>query len=88
MLTRALANVEVLAADLPRGRPAYRLDLEALPGVVSVERVLLEDAQRFIIRAEGAYILPHLLRELSTLGVTRISSKEPTLEDVYVQLLG
>ncbi len=88
VLTRALADFEVLEADFPESRVGVQADLEALPGVASVEGVAIEDAQRFVIRAEGAHILPQLLRELSTLGVTRISSKEPTLEDVYLKLLG
>jgi hypothetical protein len=41
-----------------------------------------------VIRAEGTHILPQLLRDLSALGVIRVNSKEPTLEDVYLRLHG
>ena len=88
VLTQVAKEFEVIEADFPPGGEALREKLGVLPGVVAVEPLPAADAQRYLIKAEGAHRLPGLLRTLSALGVTRVSSKEPTLEDVYLRLLG
>lgn len=85
VLTRALANVEVLEADFPRGRVGMQADLEALPGVVSVEGCRSKTRSAL---SSGPRVPISCLTSCASFPpwASRVS-KEPTLEDVYVQLL-
>jgi ABC-2 type transport system ATP-binding protein len=87
-LTSVMADFEVVQADFALGQESCLTRLKALRGVQDVEVITTAEVQRFVIRAEGTHILPQLLRDLSTLGVIRVNSKEPTLEDVYLRLHG
>jgi ABC-2 type transport system ATP-binding protein len=59
-------------------------ELERLPGVSSVRRD--DGGARIEVREEGATV--DVLRTLVAAGVTSVKTSLPTLEEVYVQLIG
>jgi ABC-2 type transport system ATP-binding protein len=70
----------VEAVGLPAGLAAA---VEALPGVARVER---GETTRIETDAEGATAL--VLRTLLDAGVTAISTTRPSLEEVYLHVIG
>lgn len=62
--------------------------LRAVPGAVAVAVEQREQAQLLVIQAvRDADLLQPLLRELEQVRVGRVATREPTLEDAYVQLV-
>jgi ABC-2 type transport system ATP-binding protein len=62
--------------------------LRAVPGAVAVAVEQREQAQALVIQAaRDADLLQPLLRELEHVRVGRVATREPTLEDAYVQLV-
>jgi ABC-2 type transport system ATP-binding protein len=72
------------------GMPLERIaGLRALPGVSSVAVTEHELAQLVIVHcARPADVMTQLGVVLDGMRLDRISSREPTLEDAYVQLIG
>jgi ABC-2 type transport system ATP-binding protein len=63
--------------------------LSRVDGVVSVAVEAREQAQVMLIRsARGPELVPALMRELEGVTVGRVVTREPTLEDAYVELMG
>jgi hypothetical protein len=62
--------------------------LERLEGV---ETVVLEDGDQTqlvtVSHTRGAEMIPHVLGALADVGVGKVVVREPTLEDVYVELV-
>jgi ABC-2 type transport system ATP-binding protein len=77
--------VEVEVYGSPEGAlPALR----ALPGVRSVAVEDAGTAQRIVVRAEpDAEVAPAVLACLDGIRLGRVATREPTLEDAYVELL-
>src|SRR5262249_33094702 len=68
--------------------PAVIERVRSLPGVTSVAEEDREQAQLLIVQsAHGAEIVDSLLRELDGTRIGRVVSREPTLEDAYVDLV-
>jgi ABC-2 type transport system ATP-binding protein len=62
--------------------------LRNVPGATSVAVEEREQAQLLVVQAaRDADVLQPLLRELETVRVGRVATREPTLEDAYVQLV-
>ena len=62
--------------------------VEALPGVLTVVVEEQEQKQLLIVQTTpGAELTNIILGELRTVSVGRVASREPTLEDAYVQLV-
>jgi ABC-2 type transport system ATP-binding protein len=62
--------------------------LRGVPGAVAVAVEQQEQAQVLVVQAaRDADVLRPLLRELETVRVGRVATREPTLEDAYVQLV-
>jgi ABC-2 type transport system ATP-binding protein len=62
--------------------------LEAVPGVASVATETRDQAQVLLVQAAaGAELVQALLRELDGTTVGKVISREPTLEDAYVELV-
>jgi len=62
--------------------------VEALPGVLTVVVEEQEQKQLLIVQTTpGAELTNVILGELRTVSVGRVASREPTLEDAYVQLV-
>jgi ABC-2 type transport system ATP-binding protein len=81
---RTVVEIEVLGAD----RAAIDR-LRALRGVASVGVHDVEQAQVVTVQAErGAELVQPLLLALGSRGIRRVSTREPTLEDAYVELVG
>jgi len=66
--------------------------IDRLRSVVGVTRVAVEardQAQVVLVQsATGAELVPSLLRELEGSAVGKVVTREPTLEDAYVELVG
>jgi ABC-2 type transport system ATP-binding protein len=63
--------------------------VRALPGVESVVAEEREQSRVLIIRcAPDAEVTQPALARLADTGVGRVSTREPTLEDAYVELVG
>ena len=71
------------------GAPQETIDsLGAVPGVVSIAVEEREQAQVLVVQArEGEVPTQALLGRLAGVRVGRVSAREPTLEDAYVQLV-
>ena len=71
------------------GAPADRLDaVNAVPGVQAVSTEERGAAQVLVVRTDGSRDLtPQLLACLDGLPLGRVASREPTLEDAYVELV-
>ncbi|MFI6344083.1 ATP-binding cassette domain-containing protein [Streptomyces sp. NPDC050560] len=78
-LASSAQGVEVENPD-----PAALRTVESLPGVVSVRH----EADVARIRVRGPEYLPDVLRALADHGLTSIRTMQPTLEDVYLGLIG
>jgi ABC-2 type transport system ATP-binding protein len=62
--------------------------LRALDGVTSIGVEAREQTQVILVQAApGSELLQVLLRELDGANVGRVLSREPTLEDAYVELV-
>jgi len=63
--------------------------VRALEGVTSLATEDREQAQLLIVQSSrGAELVDSLLRELDGTRIGRVVSREPTLEDAYVDLVG
>jgi ABC-2 type transport system ATP-binding protein len=63
--------------------------VRALDGVVGVAVEEREQAQVLVVQTDAGQELTHaILSQLDGVPVGRVSSREPTLEDAYVQLVG
>lgn len=84
-LTRMMAELSRIDAELPAGTSAAVAELRGLPGVRGVEATDLNDgAIRLSISAERTS-LAQVLALLARFDVREVATKEPTLEDVYVR---
>ena len=62
--------------------------VEQLPGVLTVVLEEQEQKQLLIVQTTpGAELTQQILAQLQTVSVGRVASREPTLEDAYVQLV-
>jgi ABC-2 type transport system ATP-binding protein len=62
--------------------------IEALPGVLTVAVEEQEQRQLLIVQTAPGVELTHMiLAQLRSISVGRVASREPTLEDAYVQLV-
>jgi ABC-2 type transport system ATP-binding protein len=62
--------------------------IEALPGVLTVTVEEQEQRQLLIVQTAPGVELTHMiLAQLRSISVGRVASREPTLEDAYVQLV-
>jgi ABC-2 type transport system ATP-binding protein len=88
-IKRVVENQGVVEFEIV-GMPADRLvGLRGLPGVSSVVVVEHELAQVVTIQCTGpADVMTQLGVILDGLTLQKVSSREPTLEDAYVQLIG
>jgi ABC-2 type transport system ATP-binding protein len=88
-IKRVVENQGVVEFEV-EGMPADRLvGLRGLPGVSSVVVVEHELAQVVTIHCTGpADVMTQLGVILDGLTLQKVSSREPTLEDAYVQLIG
>jgi len=87
-LTRAVAEFAVVEAEVPAERAAdLARELRAVVGVSDVESETTDAVARFVVRGEGD-VFPPVLQVLARHGARRVNSREPTLEDVYLKLLG
>jgi len=78
-----VVEVEVFGID-----EASLRRVEALPGVLAVAVEEQEQKQLLIVQtAPGAELTHVILAQLQAVSVGRVSSREPTLEDAYVQLV-
>jgi ABC-2 type transport system ATP-binding protein len=81
---RHVVEVEVFGAE-----PQAIERVRHLPGVASVVVEEREQAQLLVVRsARGGELVDVLLRELDGTRIGRVVSREPTLEDAYVELVG
>jgi ABC-2 type transport system ATP-binding protein len=63
--------------------------LRRIPGVEAVGLEVREQAQLVVIRADGGgELLKPVLRELSTIRLGRVTTRDPTLEDAYLHFVG
>jgi ABC-2 type transport system ATP-binding protein len=69
-----------------------RGQLETLRGIPGVTAVTLEEqdqAHLLVLRATGGDdVLPQTIRALADLRIGRVSTREPTLEDAYIEIVG
>jgi ABC-2 type transport system ATP-binding protein len=80
---RTVIEVETFGVD-----DATVARLRALPGVASVATEARDQAQLLLIQSGvGAELLQALLRELEGTRVGKVITREPTLEDAYVELV-
>jgi ABC-2 type transport system ATP-binding protein len=80
---RHVVEIEVFGADAGAVER-----LRAIPGVESVNAETRDQAQVLIVGAtRGAELVDSLLRELEGTRLGRVVSREPTLEDAYVELV-
>ncbi len=85
-LVEHLGIVEFESAPLA---PGHLRALRQLPGVSSVSVVEREVAQLVTIHCvRPADVMTHLGMVLDGVALERVSSRDPTLEDAYVQLVG
>jgi ABC-2 type transport system ATP-binding protein len=64
-------------------------EVQAMPGVRSVAVEDRGHAQSLVVRAEpGAEVTQRVLGALTGVPVGRVATREPTLEDSYVELVG
>ena len=78
-----VVEVEVFGID-----EASLRRVEQLPGVLTVVVEEQEQKQLLIVQTTPGAELTHLiLAQLRTVSVGRVASREPTLEDAYVQLV-
>ena len=88
-LKSRVADRYVVEVELFGAEPEVIERVRALPGVTSVAEEDREQAQLLIVQsARGAEIVDSLLRELDGTRIGRVVSREPTLEDAYVDLVG
>jgi ABC-2 type transport system ATP-binding protein len=78
-----VVEVEVFGID-----EASLRRVEQLPGVLTVVVEEQEQKQLLIVQTTpGAELTQQILAQLQTVSVGRVASREPTLEDAYVQLV-
>jgi ABC-2 type transport system ATP-binding protein len=80
---RSIVEIETFGADEPT-----LARLRAVPGVASLTVEQREQAQVLVVQgAAEAQLVQPLLHELEGIRVGRVSTREPTLEDAYVDLV-
>jgi ABC-2 type transport system ATP-binding protein len=83
VLDRTVVEIETFGVD-----DATTDRVRAVEGVVSVSTETREQAIVLLVQSRvGAEIVPQLLRELDGATVGRVITREPTLEDAYVELV-
>jgi ABC-2 type transport system ATP-binding protein len=88
-LKATVADRTVIEIDVYGASPALIDRLRAVEGVSSVAVEAREQAQVILIQSSrGPELLQILMRELDGANVGRVVSREPTLEDAYVELVG
>ena len=89
MLKTHAAAQHVVEIEVFGAEPATLERLRAVPGVEAVSTEEREQAQLVIVQSSrGAELVDSLLRELDGTRLGRVVSREPTLEDAYVELVG
>ncbi|MCA9941679.1 MAG: ABC transporter ATP-binding protein [Anaerolineales bacterium] len=86
-LTRAIESIQLLKVEFDVGAQTPSAQLEEMAGVHEVQMSTNAEGFSLQIKAEKDAI-PHILQVLSQTDVQQINSREPSLEDVYIQLLG
>jgi ABC-2 type transport system ATP-binding protein len=87
-LKRVVGGYSVIEIEAFGVDDATLARLRAVPGAVAVAVEQREQAQALVIQAaRDADLLQPLLRELEQVRVGRVATREPTLEDAYVQLV-
>jgi ABC-2 type transport system ATP-binding protein len=83
VLDRTVIEIETF------GVPEGSLDrLRALPGVLAVASEQRNQAEVLLVQSStGSGVTPSLLRELDGITLGRVITREPTLEDAYVELV-
>ena len=62
--------------------------LRAIPGVTSVALDEADQAHVLVLRGEaGVEVLPSAIRSLGDLRLGRVATREPTLEDAYIEIV-
>jgi len=62
--------------------------LRQLPGVASMTVEERDQAQSIVVQSgRGLELMHELLRELGDASIGKVVSREPTLEDAYVELV-
>ncbi len=81
---RHVVEIEVFGAE-----PALIERVRRVPGVDSVVSEDRDQAQLLVVQSSrGGELVDSLLRELDGTRIGRVVSREPTLEDAYVELVG
>jgi ABC-2 type transport system ATP-binding protein len=63
--------------------------LRSVAGVASLATETRDQAEVLVVQSRiGAEIVPALLQELNGTSVGKVITREPTLEDAYVELVG
>jgi ABC-2 type transport system ATP-binding protein len=88
-LKTTVADRTIIEIDVYGAGSAVIDRLSRVDGVVSVAVEAREQAQVLLIRsARGPELVPALMRELDGVSVGRVVTREPTLEDAYIELMG
>ena len=88
-LKARVADRHVIEIELFGAEEAAIDRVRELPGVSSVAAEARDQAQLLIVQSSrGAELVDSLLRELDGTRIGRVVSREPTLEDAYVDLIG
>jgi ABC-2 type transport system ATP-binding protein len=84
-----VAEGRVVEVEVFGGANERLADVRGLGGVTGVAVEEREQAQVLVVQTEpGAELTHAILSRLDGISVGRVSSREPTLEDAYVQLVG
>ena len=88
-LKRGVAEGNVVEVEVFGSAEDSLAAVRALPGVTSVLVEEQGQAQVLVVRsAPGAEVTQHVLACLTGIRLGRVSTREPTLEDAYVELVG
>jgi len=79
----------VLEVEAYGVRPEVVGDVRALAGVRSVSVEEDGQAQRLLVQIDhGVEVMPAVMARLAGTSVGRVVTRQPTLEDAYVELVG
>jgi ABC-2 type transport system ATP-binding protein len=88
-LKAGVADGSVVEVEVFGGAEAVLAGVQAVPGVLSALVEERGQAQVVVVRAEpGAEVTQPVLSCLRDVRVGRVATREPTLEDAYVELVG
>ena len=88
-LKAGVADGNVVEVEVFGSAEAVLPDVRALTGVTSVLVEERGQAQVLVVRAgTGVEVTPRVLACLAGIPLGRIATREPTLEDAYVELVG